>query len=243
VSAVLVLWTVLTRAQVATWHDMVSLFSHAIAVTRSNWYAHTELGVAQAGLGEFEAARDSLEAALRIQPAYPRALANLGRVQTELGDPVAGIANLERALALDPEIVSGQLGLAVAFERAGRLADAEAAYRRAFADKWNAREAKLRLARLLAVAPDPALRDGAQAVALCEEACRDQPCDSPEVLDVRAMALMEAGRQDEAVALARRAVESAQAQGDSALAEKLAARLASYQAGQPLRLRISAPSP
>jgi tetratricopeptide (TPR) repeat protein len=238
-TALLLLWAELTRTQVAIWHDMVSLFSHAIEVTRSNWYAHTELGVVQAGLGEFEAARDSLEAALRIQPAYPRALANLGRVQTELGDPAAGIPNLERALEIDSNTSGGWLWLGVAIERTGQIADAESAYRRAFTDPWTAREAKLHLARLLAVAPDPELRDGAQAVALCDEACREGAlCDSPEVLDIRAMALMEAGRQDEAVALGQRAVEAAQARGDSAFAARLAGRLASYQSGQPLRLRL-----
>ncbi|HTO07503.1 MAG TPA: tetratricopeptide repeat protein [Myxococcota bacterium] len=238
-AAVLLSFVALTRVQVATWHDMVSLFSHALEVTRSNWYAHTELGIAQAGQGEYEAARDSLEAAVRIQPAYPRALANLGSVQAELGETEAGIANLEHALAIQPDITGGRLGLAVAFEHAERLAEAEAAYRRAFDDPTTASEARLRLARLLSVAPDPALRDGAQAVALCEEVCRATPCDSPEVLDIRAMALMEAGRQDEAVATARQAAAAARARGDAQLALKLGARIVSYQSGQPLRLRLS----
>jgi protein O-mannosyl-transferase len=232
--------TVLTRAQVATWRDMVTLFTHALEVTDANWYAYTELGIAQDSLGQLDAARVSLEQALRIQPAYPRALANLGRVDTELGDPESGIQKLERALALEPDIAGGWLNLAAAYEHAERFADAESAYRSAVDDPSSANEARLRLARLLSVAPDPALRDGAQAVALCEAACAQQDCDSPEVLDIRAMALMEAGRQPEAVALAQRAVEAAEARSDPGLAARLAGRLASYQSGQPLRLRLPA---
>jgi tetratricopeptide (TPR) repeat protein len=227
-----------TRVQVRTWHDTVTVFAHAIEVTRSNWFAHTELGIALAARGDLGPAREELEAALRIWPRYPRALANLGLVMAESGAPAEGSEYLERALALAPELSGAQLALGIARERAARIADAEAAYRAALADPRGAREARLRLARLLSVSPDPALRDGAQALALCEAACRESPCDSPEELDVWAMASMEGGRPDDAVAKARRAVELARARGDSALAAKLEARLAGYERGEPARLRV-----
>jgi len=228
-----------TRAQVETWRDTVTLFTHAIEVTRSNWYAHTELGVALAARGELEPARAEFEAALRIRPQHPRALANLGVVAARSGAPAEGAEYLGRALALDPKLAGGRLALGIALERAGRIADAEAAYRLALADARGAREARLRLARLLSVSAESSLRDGARALALCEEACRESPCDSPEELDVCAMASMEAGRADDAVAKARRAVELARARGDSALAAKIEARLAGYLRGEPVRLRVS----
>jgi hypothetical protein len=55
------------------------------------------------------------------------------------------------------------------------------------------------------------------------------------------MASMEAGRADDAVAKARRAVELARARGDSALAAKIEARLAGYLRGEPARMRASGP--
>jgi tetratricopeptide (TPR) repeat protein len=226
-----------TRAQVRTWHSTVTVFTHAIEVTRSNWFAHTELGVALAARGELEPAREEFEAALRIRPDLPRALANLGRLLAETGAPEEGADDLERALALDPQLSGARLALGSALERAGRGADAEDAYRAALADPRGAREARLRLARLLSVSPDPQLRDGAQAVALCEEACRESPCDSPESLDVWAMASMEAGRAADAVAKGRQAVALARARGDGALAAKLEARLDGYLRGEPVRAR------
>jgi tetratricopeptide (TPR) repeat protein len=75
-----------------------------------------------------------------------------------------GVQYLERALALDPTLAGAQLARGIALERAGRAADAEAAYRAALADPRDTREARLRLARLLAAAPDAPLRAGAEAL-------------------------------------------------------------------------------
>ncbi|MFI5315084.1 MAG: tetratricopeptide repeat protein [Myxococcota bacterium] len=228
-----------TRAQVATWRDTVSVFTRAIEVTRSNWFAHTELGIALAERKEFGPARAELEAALKIRPDCARALANLGLVQGELGAPNHEIELLERALAIEPELAGARLYYGVALEHAGRFGDAEAQYRLALGDERGEREARLRLARLLSVSPDDALRDGAQALALCDEACRESPCDSPEELDTCAMASMEAGRADDAVAKAARAAALARARGDSALAAKIEGRLQSYLRGEPLRVRAN----
>jgi tetratricopeptide (TPR) repeat protein len=233
--------TIQTRTQVPFWRDTISVFTHAIEVTRSNWFAHTELGIAWLTRGELEPAREELEAALRIRPDHPRALANLGLVETRLGAPADGAVLLERALALDPSLEGGHLALGLALERAGRIAEAGSAYRAAIDDPRGAREARLRLARLLSVSPDAAFRNGAAAMALCDAACRESPCDSPEELDVCAMASMEGGRRDDAVAQARRAVERARARGDSELAVKIEQRLAGYLEGRPVRLSGVAP--
>jgi tetratricopeptide (TPR) repeat protein len=229
-----------TRAQVRTWQSTVTVFTHAIDVTRSNWFAHTELGAALATRGELGPAREELEAALRIRSDLPGALANLGLIAAETGAPDQGVKDLERALALDPGLARGQLSLGIALERAGRSADAEAAYRAALADTRAAREARLRLARLLSASVEPQLRDGAKALALCDEACKESPCDSPEELDVCAMASMQAGRTEEAVTKARRALQLARARGDSARAASIEARLAGYLRGEPARLRAPA---
>ena len=129
---------------------------------------------------------------------------------------------------------------AIALEKTGRYFAAEQAYRRALELEPDTRETAFRLARLLSVLPDPALRDGAEAVALCERACAARPCESAEELDVCAMAYMEAGRQAEAIEKADpRCGRSRAPAATLALARKIAGRLAAYQRGQPTRLRTT----
>jgi protein O-mannosyl-transferase len=225
-----------TRRQVETWHDTLSLFTHAVEVTRSNWYAHTEIGAALARQGDFVGAYDSFEAALRIRPRYARALINMGQAQLALGNSAEGLRSIERGLAEEPNIRGGRLAYAISLEHAQRFADAEAAYAAAASDPQGSRDARLRLARLLSVAPD-GLRDGAKALALCEQVCAEAPCDSPEELDIWGMAAMEAGRPELAVERAGRAAGLARARGDLPLAAKIEARAGGYQRGQPVRLR------
>lgn len=232
-----------TRAQVEIWRDTVSLFTHTLAVTRANFIAHRELGMALAARGELERARVELGEAVRIHPRYAIALANLGKLQIETGQVDAGVALLRRALEIDPKLAGGERAIGLALEPTGRFAEAAAAYREALASDPLDRAAALQLARLLAIAPDASLRDGARAVELCELACGPSGCQKPEELDVLAMAYMEAGRSDDAVRTAQRAVELARARGDAQLAAKIEARRVSYARGEPVRVRLPAPSP
>lgn len=232
-----------TRAQVEIWRDTVSLFTHALAVTRANFIAHRELGMALAARGELERARVELEEAVRIHPRYAIALANLGKLRAELGQVDEGVALLRRALAVDPKLRGGDRAIGLMLEPTGRFAEAAAAYREALARDPLDRESALQLARLLAIAPEASLRDGPRAVELCELACGPGGCQKPEELDVLAMAYMEAGRRDDAVRTAQRAVELARERGDAALAAKIEGRRVSYARGEPVRVRVSAPSP
>jgi len=137
-----------TRRQVPYWHDTVSLLGRAIEVTRANWYAHTELGVAYATQGDLAHARLYLEKSLEWNQDQPRARAYLGLVDVESGAVEHGITELQRALLLDPEIAGGRYALATALERAGRLGDAVAEYGLALADPRSAQAARARLERL-----------------------------------------------------------------------------------------------
>ena len=235
--------TVKTRAQVEVWRDTETLFENSLAVTRANWFAHGELGIALAARGELERARAEFEASLRIHPRYARALANLGALSARAGRVDQGIAQLRRALELEPNLSGGELALGIALEPTGRLAEAAAAYRAALARDPRDRSAALQLARLLAISPDPSLRDGARAVELCEGACGPSGCQTAETLDILAMTYMEAGRRGDAVQTAQRALDLARASGDAELAAKIEGRRAAYARGEPVRVRMTTPSP
>ena len=97
------------------------------------------------------------------------------------------------------------------------------------------------LAWVLATHPDPACRNGAEAVryarlamALGSEATpATPPQKTPRLLDVLAASYAEAGRFAEAVSTAQQAVELAKADGEQSLADEIRGRLRRYEARKP----------
>jgi tetratricopeptide (TPR) repeat protein len=76
--------------------------------------AHNNLGLVLAQNGDDEKAADEFRSAARIRPDYADAHANLGAVLT-LPDPKQAIGELEKAVSLDPTLISAQFNLAEAY--------------------------------------------------------------------------------------------------------------------------------
>lgn len=79
--AVLVALALVSRQNTRNWKDDLSIFGHAAAVTRDNWLAENNLGVAWGTLGDEGKAREHFTEALRIRPGYPMAEENLRRLR------------------------------------------------------------------------------------------------------------------------------------------------------------------
>ena len=90
--------------------------------------------------GRQDAARRALEAALAIEPGNPVVSANLGLLLSDTGRPADAVPYLQQALTRDPDLHQARFGLAIAYARNGRRAEA-------------AREAEELLRRLPAGAP------------------------------------------------------------------------------------------
>ena len=78
--------------------------------------------------GRFQEARACYEDLLRDDPDQPDALHLLGVVHARLGDPAAGVALIERALALRPGHPTYSFNLGNALRALGRSEAALAAY-------------------------------------------------------------------------------------------------------------------
>ena len=91
------------------------------------------------------------------------------------------------------------------------------------------------LAWRLATSPDPKVRDGTQAVQLAERACEQTHFEKTICVGTLAAAYAEAGRFDEALAAAQKAVALAQQNGEKDLLQKNQELLAQYQKHQPYR--------
>jgi tetratricopeptide (TPR) repeat protein len=89
--------------------------------------------------------------------------------------------------------------------------------------------------------PDPAVRDGDQAMYWVDQLRRSQAARDPRVLDASAAALAEKGQFEAAVQTQQDALFGAMQLELNELSGKMRERLTSYRAGQPLRTRFGLP--
>lgn len=117
-------WLVRTWAQVAVWHDELTLDTHALQVTANNFVAHNNLGRALYLQGRLREAAEHLERAVAIKPRFAEAHNNIGAVLLQEGKLDAAMAELERALAIDPAYAEAHDNLGLVRFRQGRLDEA-----------------------------------------------------------------------------------------------------------------------
>ncbi|MGH9384967.1 MAG: tetratricopeptide repeat protein [Vicinamibacterales bacterium] len=182
----------------------IDAYARALAVDPTRLHARAARGMALVGRRRFaEAATDlqiAMDAAVRPQTAPPS-------------------SQDDRAVAN---------ALAFALMQTARHADAVAVLKQALGRHPGDHEIAHNLARLLATAPDPAVRDPALALRLAL-AVRDQTGGrDPRVLDTVAAAYAAAGRLDLARNTAHQAVTLARQLGELDLAREIHAHAAAY---------------
>jgi tetratricopeptide (TPR) repeat protein len=147
---------------------------------------------------------------------------------------MASLPHYQRVLELDPRIADARFGYAMALVDLGRYGDARDQLRQGTQMFPDHPGFVFALARILSAAPDAAVRDGQQALAIMQAL----PQPAQQTLDfgvVTAMALAEAGRFDDAAALQQQVVDQLPPATDPQLRQQLSRSLASYQQRQPLR--------
>ena len=104
--------------------DAMPRFRKAIEARYPSADAHLGLAGCQAARGEANAAAATLRAADVVEPGNPVVLANLGLMLSDAGRPGEAIDPLQKALSVAPDLHQARFGLAIAFARAGRRAEA-----------------------------------------------------------------------------------------------------------------------
>ena len=124
----------------------------------------------------------------------------------------------------------------------GRLPEAMGHWEQALRIKPDYAEAENNLAWLLATLAPADGGDPVRAVTLAERACELTNNQVAGYLDTLAVAYAAAGRFNDAVAAAQKAIELAKAAGQSQLVEEIELHLELYRAGRPYRQSIDAAS-
>jgi hypothetical protein len=125
-----------TCAQVGYWRDDLTLYTHSLAVTEDNPFAHNVLGIAHEKSGQGEEAVREYLAALSLNPEDAGTRRNLGIVlYRQLGRPAEAVQQLTMAETLQPDNPFTHYHLAKAYVGMGSLPAAVAEYRKALAIK------------------------------------------------------------------------------------------------------------
>jgi Flp pilus assembly protein TadD len=198
--------------------------------------ADYQLAAALVRGGQGQEARDLLERIVARRPTHARAWQNLGVIHARQGRPSDAVAAFETSLRHDSALTDSSLNLAHTLSMQGRYADAVAVLERAVWQTPNEPRAVAALAWHLATVPVDAVRDGARAVELAEQALRLQQPPNLSMLDALAAAYAEAGRFEEAVQAGQRAVDLARTLKRRGLVQQAQARRALYSQHRPFRL-------
>ncbi|HEX2254489.1 MAG TPA: tetratricopeptide repeat protein [Thermoanaerobaculia bacterium] len=203
-----------------------------LAQEPGNVTALYNLGTLLVAEGRLVEGIERLRAAVEGSPQDAGLQLELAEALTGLGAPVVAFPHYRRALELGSADERALLGTA-----AGRVARREYAEAREVLEAGHAARPESgriaqALARLLAAAPDPQVRDAERAVSLAEavHAARPTPWNAETV----ALALAEAGRCDEAATWQRRVIEGS-AESTPPRAAELAAALDRYVTQRPCR--------
>jgi tetratricopeptide (TPR) repeat protein len=125
---VLLALSICTNLQLRYWHNTMSLFGRAAAVTNYNYTAYNNLGYTFVEQKKFEQAISYYKKAISIKPDYAEACSNLGAAYGELGRYDEAIEVLQRSLRLKPNYAKAYYNLGIVYSSSGRWQQAIEAY-------------------------------------------------------------------------------------------------------------------
>jgi tetratricopeptide (TPR) repeat protein len=197
--------------------------------------AHNDLGLALVQLGRPQEAMEHYEQALRIQPDLAEAHNNLGYALFQAGKVQEAMEHYEQALRIQPDFAEAHNNLANGLLHVGKAQDAVGHYGQAIRIKPDFADAHNNLAWLLATHAPTEGGDAVRAVDLAQRACELTGNRRAGYLDTLAAAYAAAGRFNEAVVAAQKAIDLARAGGQPKLAGEYEARLELYRSGRAYR--------
>jgi tetratricopeptide (TPR) repeat protein len=142
-----------TSNQLRYWRDTVSLFAHAVDVTKDNYAAYDCLGTALGNIGKTDAAGACFTRCVQIEPDYPLGQFHLGMALLEKNRPNEASNHLASAVQLAPHDAVMQFDFGMFLAQHGRPNDAAAHFNAALAARPDFPEARQQLELLKTNSP------------------------------------------------------------------------------------------
>jgi protein O-mannosyl-transferase len=213
--------------------EAIAQHQQALEIKPNDVQAHVNLGAALYQQGRIDEALVYLQRAVAIKSDYAIGHNNLATALNALGRNDEAVVHYRRATEILPDYMDARNNLGVVLYQCGKTTEAIAQWRESLSIHADDTSALSHLATVLAAAPEPALRNGQEAVRLAERAANLTGGQDPVVLDALAAALAETGRFAEALETAEHALALASSRNDAALAETLRTRIKLYHLHSP----------
>ena len=191
------------------------------------------LGLMKADEGDLQGALAAFRRAVAAAPTFLEARLQLAHLLRRSGNPKAALPDYGRILEVDPRVIEARFGRAMSLVSLGRFQEARADLEEGRTLHPEEVGFTLALARLLAASPDAATRDGSRALSLLDSIPETQRRIEWGV--IRAMALAESQRFDEAVRVQRAVIASLENNASPQLARTQTGVLRMYESRRPMR--------
>ena len=113
-----------TWLQVRHWQNGITVWAHALEVTKENAYAHSNYGAALAAQGKMNQAISHYRQTLRIVPRQIETRYKLARLLFEQGESDEALAHFQQLLKIYPGHSKAHNAIAVILDRGGRQDEA-----------------------------------------------------------------------------------------------------------------------
>ncbi len=210
-------------------------FQRVVRTTPDYYPSHYSIGVLLQETGRHAEAVERFRTALRHRPGDDAARLRMAISLRRSGDPEASLSYYELVLRANPNAVEARFGYVMALVQLGRYREAHDRLVTAMDAFPNETSFPHALARLLAAAPDPAIRNGRRAMTLVERVMAAEPEPTIDLGETMAMTLAELGRFAEAAEVQRALIGAAELAQIPGVVRRLTANLRRYERGEPCR--------
>jgi tetratricopeptide (TPR) repeat protein len=217
---------ILTRMQVRHWQNTLTLFEYTLNVTGDNPVMENSYGAALFSEGRTEEAEPHLSKAVRLAPAFMAARNNLTKVYLKQGKLNEAIEHLNELINHNEGTAEVYYNLAAALEMQKKYEDAIKNYAKSLELNPLDPDTNKRMGITLVAAGK-----ANEAIGYAQRACELTRDKDAECLETLASGFAGAGKFDEAMRIAEKALKAARISGQENLVVEIQKRMELYQAG------------
>lgn len=144
-----------TWRQVKYWQNGITLFEHTLSVTKNNYLAHNNMGLALNNAGKNAAAIKHFKTAISIMPNHVSARNNLASALMDNAKTAEAFSHYYAALKAKPDDGAAHNNIGVAFAKIGNTKDAIAHFKTAIQLDPNYADAHYNLGTALFITGQP----------------------------------------------------------------------------------------